>query len=88
MYNLDYPMQPKLKYNCIHCMNQLQKNIAKTQRKSHPTPQIPPMKVRKNVTNYIHMNKPCWAKFNHCKLTGHQTNPSQEDTGYPKYLEQ
>ena len=31
-------------------MNQLQKNIAKTQRKSHPTPQIPPMKVRKNVT--------------------------------------
>ena len=25
------------------------------------------------------MNNPCWAKSNHCKLTGHQTNHSQED---------
>merc|ERR1712115_54680 len=38
--------------NCIHCMKQLQKNIAKAQRESLPTPQLPPpLKRRKNVTN-------------------------------------
>ena len=37
--------------NCIHCLNQLQKNIAKTQRESQPTPLIPPLKEKINVTN-------------------------------------
>ena len=60
-------------------MNQLQKNIAKTQRKSHPTPQIPPSEEKEKCDKCKHMNKPCLAKFNHCKLPGHQTNQPQED---------
>ena len=39
------------KNNCIHCLNQTQKNIAQTQRESQPTPQYPLLKGKKNVTN-------------------------------------
>ena len=63
----------------MHCLKQLQKNIAKTQRESHPTPQIPPPEGKEKCDKCMHMNKPCLAKFNHCKLTGHQINQPQED---------
>ena len=65
--------------NCIHCMKQLQKNIAKAQRESLPTPQLPPPEEKEKCDKCKHMNKPCLAKFNHCKLTGHQVNQPQED---------
>ena len=65
--------------NCIHCLNQLQKNIAKTQSESQPTPLIPPLEGKEKCDKCMHMNKPCLAKFNHCKLPGHQTNQPQED---------
>ena len=67
------------KNNCIHCMKQLQKNIAKAQRESLPTPQLPPSEEKEKCDKCKHMNKPCLAKFNHCKLSGHQTNQPQED---------
>ena len=44
------PKNIQLKHKTYKGNNQLQKNIAKTPCKSHPTPQIPPLKERKNVT--------------------------------------
>ena len=37
--------------DCIHCLTQLQRNIAKTQREPQPTPLIPPLERKINVIN-------------------------------------
>ena len=39
----------------------------------------PPPEEKEKCDKCKHMNKPCLAKFNHCKLSGHQTNQPQED---------
>merc|ERR1711895_56011 len=67
-------------HNCIHCMKQLQRNIDKAQQKPTPTPQQPPSDQKKEKCDKCkHLNKPCSARFNHCKLPGHQRNQPQDD---------
>merc|ERR1712208_84323 len=43
------------------------------------SPQLPPSEEKEKCDKCKHMNKPCLAKFNHCKLPGHQTNQPPED---------
>ena len=62
------------KKDCIHCLAQLQRNIAKVKREPQPTPLTPPTEEKDKCDKCMYMNKPCLAKFNHCKITGHQVN--------------
>ena len=67
------------KKNCIHCLTQLQRNIAKAKREPQPTPLISPTEEKAKCDKCMYMNKPCLAKFNHCKIMGHQVNQPQGD---------
>ena len=69
-------------------MKQLQRNIDKAQQKPTPAPQQkptptsqqPPSDQKKDKCDKCkHLNKPCSARFNHCKLPGHQRNQPQDD---------
>ena len=74
---------PKMFYtkkNCLHCLAQLQRNIAKAkQERLLPTPLMSPPQEKAKCDKCMYMNRSCPAKFNHCRLLGHQGNQPQGD---------
>ena len=74
---------PKMFYtkkNCPHCLAQLQRNIAKAKREGLlPTPLMSPPQEKAKCDKCMYMNRSCPAKFNHCRLLGHQGNQPQGD---------
>ena len=76
------------RHNCLYCLKQLQRNIDRArqkptpapQQKPTPTSQQPPSDQKKDKCDKCKLlNKPCSARFNHCKLSGHQRNQPQDD---------